>query len=473
MILKRFYDEKLAQASYLVGCGATGEALVIDPNRDADAYLDEAARAGLRVTHITETHIHADFVSGARELAARSGGRLHLSDEGDASWKYAYAADDGAVLLHDGDTFRVGELRVEVMHTPGHTPEHLSFVVTDTPAATQPVGVFTGDFVFVGDVGRPDLLERAASMAGTMEAGARTLFHSLGRFRGALPDFAQLWPGHGAGSACGKALGAMPQSTVGYEKLFNAGLAETDEARFVETVLAGQPEPPTYFARMKRINRDGPPVLGGFAPVPRLPGERLAEVMDSGATVVDTRPAAEYAAEHVPGTLNIPLNRAFSGWAGWLLPADRDIHLIAAAGDAAAEAARDLAMIGFDRVAGYFTEAAEAWKAAGRAPGTTEQVTLDDLESRLASGAVRVLDVRGAAEWEAGHIPGAIHIPVGYLPGRIAEIPRDLPLVVQCQGGARSAIAASVLQARGVDGVLNYGGGFAEWSGAGKPVARE
>ncbi|HYW08542.1 MAG TPA: MBL fold metallo-hydrolase, partial [Longimicrobium sp.] len=171
MILKRFYDEKLAQASYLVGCGATGEALVIDPNRDADAYLAEAARAGLRVTHITETHIHADFVSGARELAARSGGRLHLSDEGDASWKYAYAAEGGAVLLHDGDSFRVGELRVDVMHTPGHTPEHLSFVVTDTPTATQPVGIFTGDFVFVGDVGRPDLLERAANMAGTMEAG--------------------------------------------------------------------------------------------------------------------------------------------------------------------------------------------------------------------------------------------------------------------------------------------------------------
>jgi hydroxyacylglutathione hydrolase len=211
MILKRFYDEKLAQASYLLGCGATGEALVVDPNRDVQQYIDAAAAEDLRLTHVTETHIHADFVSGTNELAARTGARAYLSDEGGRDWSYAFAGAIDAVLLRDGHEFRVGNIRVRVMHTPGHTPEHLSFVVTDTAGADQPMGVFTGDFVFVGDVGRPDLLEKAAGVTGTMEAGARQLFDSIQRIR-TLPDFVQLWPGHGAGSACGKSLGAVPST---------------------------------------------------------------------------------------------------------------------------------------------------------------------------------------------------------------------------------------------------------------------
>ena len=214
MFFKRFYDTKLAQASYLIGCQQTGEALVVDPNRDVEQYVTAADAEGLRVTHVTETHIHADFVSGARELAARTGARLLLSDEGDAEWKYAYAAGAKARLLKDGDSFMVGNVRIEALHTPGHTPEHLSFLVTDMPAAAGPWGILTGDFVFVGDVGRPDLLERAAGYVGTMEAAAHTLFHSLERFR-ALTDHVQVWPGHGAGSACGKSLGAIASSTVG------------------------------------------------------------------------------------------------------------------------------------------------------------------------------------------------------------------------------------------------------------------
>src|SRR5215208_492700 len=289
MIFKRLFDPRLAQASYLLGCSSTREALIVDPNRDVEQYVDAARTEGLRVTHVAETHIHADFVSGARELAHRAGARLHLSGEGGPDWRYPYAAEAGAVLLHDGDSFRVGNVRVDVMHTPGHTPEHLAFVVTDTAGADRPMGVFTGDFVFVGDVGRPDLLERAAHFAGTMEEGARTLFRSLGRFAAALPDWVQLWPAHGAGSACGKALGAVPQTTLGYEKLFNWGLADTDEEAFVRAVLAGQPDPPMYFAEMKRINRDGPPVLGGFRAPRRLAHEALAELAASGATVVDTR----------------------------------------------------------------------------------------------------------------------------------------------------------------------------------------
>ncbi|HLL45111.1 MAG TPA: MBL fold metallo-hydrolase, partial [Longimicrobiaceae bacterium] len=229
MILRRLYDDKLAQASYLVGCAATGEALVVDPNRDVEQYVEAARGEGLRVMHVTETHIHADFVSGSRELARRSGAQLFLSGEGGEDWRYAFAEEAGATLLRDGDSFRVGNVRVEVLHTPGHTPEHLAFVVTDTAGADRPMGVLSGDFVFVGDVGRPDLLERAARHEGTMEAGARTLFRSLQRFKALLPDWVQLWPGHGAGSACGKALGAVPQSTLGYEKLFNWGLAAADE----------------------------------------------------------------------------------------------------------------------------------------------------------------------------------------------------------------------------------------------------
>ncbi|HEY9516883.1 MAG TPA: MBL fold metallo-hydrolase, partial [Gemmatimonadaceae bacterium] len=243
MFLRRFYDESLAQASYMIGCTAEGAALVVDPNRDVEQYLVAAAAEGVRLTHVTETHIHADFVSGSLQLARESGARLLLSNEGDEAWKYAFAAREGAELLRDGASFEIGAVRVDVVHTPGHTPEHITFLVTDTAVGDQPMGALTGDFIFVGDVGRPDLLERAANIAGTMEAGARELFRSLRRFA-AFPDYLQLWPGHGAGSACGRALGAMPQTTLGYEKLFNWAFAVEDEDEFVRLVLAGQPHPP-------------------------------------------------------------------------------------------------------------------------------------------------------------------------------------------------------------------------------------
>lgn len=288
MLLRQIYHEGLAQASYLIGCQATGEAIVIDPNRNIEQYLAAAQRAGLRITAVTETHIHADFVSGARELAARADARLYLSDMGPAEWKYAYAADAGASLLRDGDHLMVGNVRLEVRHTPGHTPEHITFLVTDTAHACLPMGLVSGDFVFVGDVGRPDLLERAVGVSGTMEAAARQLFHSLQRFR-ELPDYLQVWPGHGAGSACGKALGAVPQSTVGYEKAINWAFDIRTEAAFVEAVLAGQPDPPPYFAQMKRVNKAGP------APRPTdLPAElafdRLVPALAGELLVVDTRP---------------------------------------------------------------------------------------------------------------------------------------------------------------------------------------
>ena len=473
MFFKRFYDTALAQASYMIGCQRTGEAVVVDPNRDVQQYLEAAEREGLRVTQVTETHIHADFVSGARELAARTGAQLLLSDEGDADWKYAFAAKDGARLLKDGDHVMVGNIRLDVLHTPGHTPEHMSFLVTDTPAASGPWGILTGDFVFVGDVGRPDLLETAAGHAGTMEASARVLFHSLQRFR-ALPDHLQVWPGHGAGSACGKALGAIASSTVGYEKIGNWGIATTDESEFVRMVLDGQPEPPKYFAEMKRINKQGPRVLGGFPTPTTVPAASLATLLEEGATVVDTRPAPAFAAGHVPGTINIPLSGTFTAWAGWLLPYDRDLYLIVddACTDCAARAVRDLAMIGLVRVAGVLIHGALAtWTASGHELRQVAQATPSDVSTMLERNEATVIDVRAPDEWVAGHLPGVQNIPLSHLIERLREVPTDKPVVLHCQGGGRSSIAASLLQAHGVRQVMNMAGGFGAWQQARLPVA--
>ncbi len=475
MLLKRIYDTKLAQASYLIGCAATGEAIVVDPNRDIDQYLRAAADEGLTIAFVTETHIHADFVSGSRELAERTGAELLLSDEGDADWKYAFASAAGATLLHDGDSFMVGNLKFDVMHTPGHTPEHLTFLVTDTPATDRPMGAITGDFIFVGDVGRPDLLERAAKMHGTMEASARTLFRSLQRFK-QLPDHLQIWPGHGAGSACGKALGAVPSSTLGYERFANWGLATTSEDEFVQAVLAGQPEPPKYFAEMKRINKMGPAILGGIARPARMPDTRLAPLLAEGALVVDIRSATDYAVRAAAGTVNIPLDKSFNTWAGWLVPYGREFYLLVDESCARCldEATHDLAMIGLDRVSGYFgATALDAALAGGVDVAAVPQIDVAGLASRLERGDVTVIDVRGRAEWEAGHLPNVRNIPVGYLADRLGDIPNDRPVVVHCQAGARSAIAASVLRAHGVRNVINLKGGFAAWAAAGNPVVAE
>ena len=472
MYFRRFYDDALAQASYLIGCEATGESLVIDANRDVAQYEAAAAAEDLRITHVSETHIHADFVSGSRELAQRTGAKLFLSGEGGPDWQYAFARSSGAVLLRDGSRFAVGHVRVDVMHTPGHTPEHVVFLVTDTAHSGRPVGLCSGDFVFVGDVGRPDLLERTAHFAGTMEASARSLFGSLARFR-ELPDFVQLWPGHGAGSACGKALGAMPQSTVGYEKIANWAFSITDEETFVREVLSGQPEPPSYFAEMKRMNRDGPTLLGAFPVPPRLDATGLAATLAGGGVVADTRGSRAFAEGHVPGTLNIPLSSSFNTYAGWLLPYDHEVWIITSGEREAAQAARELAMIGLDRVAGWFPpESVDAWRADGRPVEGVPQVGAKEVSARVLSGEVTVIDVRSETEWHGGHLPGALRVPYGLLASRLGDVPRDKPIVLQCQGGTRSAIAASVLLAHGVQDVLNLGGGIDEWEREGLPVVR-
>lgn len=470
MIFKRIFDPKLAQAGYLIGCSANREAVVVDPNRNINQYLEAAAEEGLRITHVTETHIHADFVSGARELAHRSGARLYLSDAGGTDWRYRYAADASATLLNEGDRLRVGAIQLRVLHVPGHTPEHLAFLVTDSAKAPEPMGALTGDFLFVGDVGRPDLLERAVRAAGTMQESARQLYRSLQRFRD-LPDYLQLWPGHGAGSACGKSLSAVPQSTLGYEKRFNWAFGITDEAEFVRAVLAGQPDPPRYFAEMKRINQSGPALLGGIRSPARLPIGSLVSVLATGGTVVDTRAAQEYGRGAIPGTINIPATRSFTTWAGSLLSYDRELYLIMGQKKErmVEELVLDLAGIGLDRVAGYFgSEVIGEWQDTQDLQ-CIPALTLTQVAGSRRNGEL-LLDVRGAGEWKAGHLPGALNVPVGELEERLGEIPHGRMLIVHCQTGARAAIAASLLRARGYDQVQLFSGGFAEWREAGQPV---
>lgn len=467
MLLKRFYDDHLAQASYLIGCQATGEGLVVDPHRDVEIYLSAAAREGVRVTHVTETHIHADYASGSRELAARTGARLYLSNEGGEDWRYRFADEDGAVLLHDGDEIAVGNVRVRALHTPGHTPEHLSFLVTDGAATDEPMGLVSGDFIFVGDVGRPDLLEKAAGVAGTMEDGARQLFRSLRRAAG-LPAHLQLWPGHGAGSACGKALGAVPTSTLGYERMVSWAFQYDDEDAFVAAVLDEQPEPPRYFATMKVLNRDGPPVLGAVPEPGRLGPDRLADALAAGHTVLDLRARGAYGAGHVPGTLLLPFNRSFTNWAGWLVPYERPVYLIAEGEGQAHDAARALMMIGLDRVEGYFGP--EVFE--GDRP-LAEAATVDAHEARrLQDQGALLVDVRGSGEWRSGHPEGAHHVHLGTLPDRVDELPADGLTVFLCQSGARSAIAQSIALGRGLRAV-NVAGGIEAWRRAGLPVVHE
>jgi hydroxyacylglutathione hydrolase len=467
MLLERIYDDGLAQASYLVACQQSGSAVIVDPNRDIAQYIDAVERRSLRLEYVTETHIHADFVSGAGGVARGGGGTVRLSGEGGPDWLYAFAASDGAHILKHGDRFDVGQVRFEVRHTPGHTPEHLSFVVTDRLSSERPVGMFSGDFVFVGDVGRPDLLERAANVHGTMDKLARQLFHSL-RGTKDLPDFLQLWPGHGEGSACGKALGAMPSSTMGYERLVNWAFQIGDEDAFVREVLAGQPEPPKYFATMKSVNRDGPAPSPKLDDLPELDLTGFERARDEGASIVDVRAAADFAAGHIPSTLNIPVGDSFATWAGSLLPYDRDIVLLADTPDRIERARRLLMLVGHDRVVARGGRALrDEWQ---HGHGVLARVKLMESTELPADDARLVIDVRGQPEWDAGHMPRARHLFLGSLSELVRDIPRDTPIAVHCQGGTRSAIAASLLQAQGFTDVASVTGGFRAWEAAGLPV---
>ncbi len=461
MLFQHIYDEDLAQASYLIGCQASGEALVVDPRRDADTFVALAARHGLHIAHVTETHIHADFESGSRELAARTGARLHLSDEGGPGWRYgADMVSAGFRPLRDGDVIQVGNVRVEAVHTPGHTPEHLSFLITDGAQTDTPGFFLTGDFVFVGDVGRPDLLDEAAGGIDTRFEGSERLFASLRDRFLTLPDHVQVWPGHGAGSACGKALGSVPSSTVGYERLTSwwAPLVRDGKERaFVDTLLEGQPDAPLYFGRMKRVNRDGPPRLGPRPPLPELDAATLPARLTDELVLVDTRPLEEVRRAHVPGAYVVPEGKKFATYASYAIDPEREGRGLVLLATDAAQAAwqRDrLAWTGIDDVVGFTTSVAglTAGPVLAVAPGE-----LDDVADAF------ILDVRTKSEFEDGAIPGARQRHVGRLAYRYDDLPRDQAIVVYCQTGPRSAVAAGVLRALGFDDVRELSGSYEAW----------
>jgi hydroxyacylglutathione hydrolase len=462
MLFRRLYHDRLAQASYLVACQGTMDAIVVDPLRDPEPYLRAARAQGVRIAYVVETHVHADFLSGAAALAHAAGAQLLLSGEGTSAASYHRPAFPAARWLRDGDTIDVGAIRLDVLHVPGHTPEHLALLVTDTATSAEPVGLLSGDFLFVGDVGRPDLLERAVGVQGTMQNAARDLYASLQRVR-ALPEFIQLWPGHGAGSVCGKALGAMPQSTLGYELRANWAFGVSEPSEFAAQVLAGQPTPPAYFARMKRLNAEGAPALDTPA-TPTPDACALRDAVRRGALLVDVRRAAEFAAGHVQHALNVPLGKSFLGWVASLLPPERELVLLASPEERAdaMQATRDLRLVGLDRVLGVLLSPDVAAELSETLP-----IVDGPAIGARASDTVTVLDVRNDDEWRQGRVPGARHIPLGELSARVEELRDAGPLLVHCQGGTRSAIAASVLLAHGFDDVSNVAGGYAAWKGAG------
>jgi hydroxyacylglutathione hydrolase len=454
MFFRQIYDEKLAEAAYLIGCQKTGEAIVIDAERDIDRYERIAAENGLRIVAAADTHIHADYLTGLREFAEK-GARIYVSDEGDDDWKYMWLDQKSgggsydAVRLKHNDGFKVGNIRFRAIHTPGHTPEHLCYEVTDLGGgANEPMGVATGDFLFVGDLGRPDLLESAAGMQGIADPSAKRLYHTVKDFQ-SWPDYMQIWPGHGAGSACGKALGAVPQTTVGYEKRFNAAVrAATTEQAFVDFILDGQPEPPLYFARMKRDNKMGPRVLGALPKPKALSAAEVAKIDTRKAAVIDTRDWAAFRDAHVAGSF---------------VTAPADIVLT---GDPARvdEAVRDLVRIGLDRVVGFFDAARFGeLAAAGAKIAKTREIAASDSDSEISTRAPFVLDVRRATEHAAGNIAGALNIAHTRLLGKLAEVPKERELLVHCQAGLRSARACALLERHGYT-VTNMGGGFGAYA---------
>lgn len=461
MLLRYFYDEKLAHASYVVGCQAKGEMVIVDPMRNIEPYLALAEKEKMQIVGALETHIHADFVAGSRELADRVGTKMYISDEGDADWKYQNLEGIPHQLLKDGDAFSIGNLIFKVMHTPGHTPESISFLLTDRGGvADKPMGIFTGDFVFVGDIGRPDLLEKAAGIQGTSLSGAKAMFKSLERFK-ALPDYMQLWPAHGAGSACGKALGAVPSSTVGYEKQFNWAMQFDDEQKFMDALLDGQPEPPYYFAVMKRVNKVGIELLKNLPPVKVVSSyEEVAQLLADGKQVIDTRPAEDFSQGFIAGTLNIPYNNALTNWAGWLVDYTKPLYLLINPSQLD-DILIALRSIGIDNVVGY----GDVTKVLEEASALESYENITPLEAKplIESEKVHVLDVRNQTEYDAGHIENAQHIMVGTLSKRLDELQTDKKIVVQCQGGARSAIAVSVLKANGIHNIVNLTGGYMAW----------
>ena len=449
-MFQRFFDEGLAQASFLIACPRVREAVIIDPRRDVDVYVEAARALDLRIVYSFETHIHADFACGSRELLAV--GAHTLAGPG-SNLRYSHHE------VQDGERVRVGDLSVQFFHTPGHTPEHIS-VLTSQP--DQPVRIFTGDTLFAGAVGRPDLLgeELTRKLAGQ-------LYDSLFKKLLLLDDRIEVHPGHGAGSLCGAGISNEPHTTIGQEKRFNKMLQYTDRDEFVTAVLADLPETPPYFPRMKKINQEGPHLLGlvnGYRGPSPISASTAASAVRSGAVLIDLRGAAAFAERHPLGALNLTHGTKVGYWAGWVLPADARVVLLASDERQATDAGRQLMRVGVSRIDGYINGGMQAWDAAGLPTGTFGLLTVKDLQEAITRGETPlVVDVRTSREWDGGHIEGATHIPIGDLARRAPEIPRDRSVATLCEGGYRSALAASLLARAGVDRISNVTGGMAAW----------
>ena len=475
MLVRQVADPKLAQFAYLIGCPRTGDAIVIDPERDVDRYFDLAARHRLRIVAAADTHIHADYVSGLREMAAR-GVLVYASKEGGPDWQYEWLlhGEYPHRLLRHEDQFSVGFIEFQAVHTPGHTPEHLSYLVRDAGGGAKDfIALASGDFVFVGDVGRPDLLERAAGIAGVMEPSARAQFASIQREFRSLPEFLQVWPAHGAGSACGKSLGDVPMSTVGYELRTNRSLqAALNEQTFVDFILAGQPEPPLYFARMKRENRRGPELLPALPSPARLQASDLRGLENRrDIAILDTRTRHAFFEGHLAGSLLTELDFQFCSIAGSYVPEQTPIYLLV--NDAKlVEAVRALIRVGLDRIVGHFTpETLAEYGRLGGALRRTTTIGMADLEKQRTSGSAYVLDVRGAAEFETGHVPDALHVPHTRIGINVDNLPVDKPLLVYCHSGARAAAAVAMLARLGLN-AIDVNDNFANYRRAEQLAAR-
>lgn len=454
MLFEHVYDKSLAQASYFIGCQVKGEAIVIDPQRDIDVYLDLAKANNMKITKVTETHIHADFLSGSRELVAATGAEIYLSDEGGEDWQYEFPH----IGLKHNDKIKLGNLTFEVLHTPGHTPESISFLLTDHPASNEPVMVFTGDFVFVGDIGRPDLLEKAAGLIGTQDKGAKQMYDSIQRFA-ELPNHIQVWPGHGAGSACGKSLGAVPSSTIGYEKIRNwAFQYEDDQEGFIDYLLEGQPEPPKYFAMMKHLNKVNRPLLVEVPQHPELTKEQFLSAYENGMTVIDTRNKTEFAKGFIPNSINIQGNNSFSTWAGWFLNYKEKFILVADENNIE-DLTRKLMRIGLDNIYGYISNIEDL----GLELETQDIIDISEFESYIGDENAQIVDVRGISEYEAYHVERADHIFVGSLPDNLDKLDQNKQIVIHCQSGDRATVAQSYLAKKGLKDVKNYSAGMKEW----------
>lgn len=467
MFIERFEDKGLAQYAYAIGCPGAGKMAVIDPRRDIDVFIDYAKAQGLEIAFVLETHIHADFASGARELAERTGAELWLSDYDTGE---TFEVQFPHRPMRDGDTVAFGAVKIQAMHTPGHTPEHLSFLVYDTNrSADVPMLFLTGDFLFVGSLGRPDLLGEDAK-----RALAHRQYQSVQRLRD-LPDGLEIHPAHGAGSMCGAGIGGRPVSTLGYERIANPFLdPRLTEAQFVETLLATVPPFPEYYKRMKRVNAEGPRVLGGLPGMTPMPVERFKQAVDAGAVVIDLRDQLGFGAGHIPGAFGIGAGEKVSMWASWVVPYDTPILLVSGGASADVElAVRNLVRVGLDTVEGYLDGGMTAWIEAGLPLRETPQITPRDLSARLAQGTIQLLDVREDNEWAEGHAAGATHIIAGHVGAKLSQVPNGTrPLAVMCGSGYRSTVAASVLERAGRDDVVNVTGGMTAWRMAGLPTVK-